>query len=249
MTLGKALHLSVNNEMMPARCSKRSQEPSKCLVLLSHRLDLSESNAGAQTSSRANPTSHSQSSSAGMNWVGQTQRQLLPLLLGHWHLFPVTPITIAESYMPRVGSPYPQPSRLHAKGGQGLAPSTDTHTAAPTTQDSLNDLSFKSGTTPDASLGPLHHPFQGHMGLPTQHKTEACSMRPKSKQTEQRNPIAFCARPIVLLTLAVYLSQLPLLPPVKVTPEQGAAAGDPEPACGCAPLEGEPRVPSPMTDT
>lgn len=227
MTLGKALHLSVNNEMMPARCSKRSQEPSKCLVPLSHRLDLSESNAGAQTSSRANPTSHSQSSRAGMNWVGQTQRQLLPLLLGHWHLFPVTPITIAESYMPRVGSPHPQPSRLHAKGGQGLAPSTDTHTAAPTTQDSLNDLSFKSGTTPDASLGPLHHLFQGHMGLPTQHKTEACSMRPKSKQTEQRNPIAFCARPIVLLTLAVYLSQLPLLPPVKSHLNEGLRLGIP----------------------
>lgn len=65
-------------------------------------------------------------------------------------MFPVTPITIAESYMLRVGSPHPQPSRLHAKGGQGLAPSTDTHTAAPTIQDSLNDLSFKSGTTPDA---------------------------------------------------------------------------------------------------
>lgn len=74
-------------------------------------------------------------------------------------------------------------------------------------------------------------------------------MKPKFEQTEQRNPIAFCARPTVLLTLAVYLFQPPLLLPVKVTPERGAAAGDPEPACGCAPLEGEPRVPSPMTVT
>lgn len=53
-----------------------------------------------------------------MNWVGQTQRQLLPLLLGHWHLFPVTPISIAESYMPRVGSPHPNPADFMLREGK-----------------------------------------------------------------------------------------------------------------------------------